>query len=145
MWNWDKCPEKYRGGLRLYFSHHVEPGSFVRAVLESDLFDAMGKWDGFTIIDGFAHYVAWVELKGLLQFLYDEVPARNVGLWGDKATVAAWLKLRNTCGEGKMGGGKLARCTWHQHEWEEQHADETVDRVLEERGLSDSEPYREEP
>jgi hypothetical protein len=79
VWNWTMCPEQYRGGLQRYFEHHVEPGSFLRAVLENDLMGAMAAFD-------------WSgDYRGLVEFLYCEVPSRRSGLWGSAEAVAAWL------------------------------------------------------
>lgn len=138
MWQWDKCPEKYRGGLQLYFNHHVEPGSFLTAVLKNDLFTALGKWDGYTVEDGIMHYIAWIEFKQLLSFLYNEVPSRSNNLWGNEDSVAVWLAQRSTCAEGRIAASTQKRCPCHAREHGEFEDDLKVDRVLEERGLSEN-------
>jgi len=105
MFNWTKCPEQYKEGLQMYFLYHVEPGSFMRAVLENDLHEAMARFDGFSS-SYFSDTSSMRKLQDLMSFLYNEVPARTVGIWGTHATVEKWLKARESCSE-------TAPCEWH--------------------------------
>jgi len=43
MFDYDLLPEHIRGGMKLYLEDHVEPGGFLRAVLENDLVGASAK------------------------------------------------------------------------------------------------------
>ena len=81
--DWTKCPEKYRGGLQRYFEHRIVTGSFLRAVLENDLLEAFGRWDGEDLD----------EFRGLLSWLYNEAPSRHAeGTgWGSPEKVRKWV------------------------------------------------------
>lgn len=77
----DAIPEHMRGGLARYIEHHIEPGSFLRAVLENDLKGAISYADStnrFLLFD----YV---------NYLYNDAPSV---CWGSPEKVAAWLAMR---------------------------------------------------
>lgn len=40
MLNYEQLPESLRGGMKRYFEHGIEPGSFLMAVLENNLMEA---------------------------------------------------------------------------------------------------------
>jgi hypothetical protein len=66
-------------GLRDYVEKRVPTGGFLRAVLESDLFGALGKAD---LSNRAAIYP-------ICELIYNELPAP---CFGSKERVAAWLK-----------------------------------------------------
>jgi len=70
MFDYDLLPEHIRGGMKLYLEDHVEPGGFLRAVLENDLVGAFGKADNINR--------AW--MFDIVTFIYNEVPASCWGL-----------------------------------------------------------------
>ena len=76
-----RIPEHMIGATLRYFNDHVEPGSFLQAVLEDDF---MGAWrcadDKNTAAMG-----AWAAL------LYEEAP---LGSYGSPENVKAWLAMR---------------------------------------------------
>lgn len=75
---YDRLPEHMRDGARLYVEHHIEPGGFLRAVLENDLVLAAGKADS----------VNAAALRDWAVWLYCDCPSE---LWGSKTKVNAWL------------------------------------------------------
>lgn len=69
-----------RFGLKLYLTHRVETGGFLRRVLENDLQGSMGH----------AHpSLAMAQIKTLVMVLVSSFPERA---WGSPENVAAWLK-----------------------------------------------------
>ena len=79
MFDYDLLPEHIRGGMKLYLEDHVEPGGFLRAVLENDLVGAFGKADNINR--------AW--MFDIVTFIYNEVPA---SCWGSREAVEKWLE-----------------------------------------------------
>lgn len=57
-------------------------GSFVNAVLENDLIQAIGRADEDALDN----------LKEIVKYLYNEVPAQ---CWGSKEKVSAWRKAKS--------------------------------------------------
>jgi len=74
-----RIPEYMIGGLYRYIVHHIEPGSFLRAVISNDLFDALGRADSTNSN----------LLKNYAQFLYNEAPS---SCWGSRETYDGWIK-----------------------------------------------------
>ena len=72
-------PEHILPGLQRYVEHHIEPGGFLRAVLENDLKEAFGRADEEARL-GMFHIVCW---------LYNIAPS---DCWGSPAKVKAWLR-----------------------------------------------------
>jgi hypothetical protein len=72
-------PQHMHGGIRRYFYEGIGPGSFLTAVLENNLMEALGRADD--------------ENRNALPaygtFLYNYVPA---GSFGSPAKVAEWLR-----------------------------------------------------
>jgi len=77
MLRWERCPEKYRHGLKMYILEHQAPGGFLTAVLKDSLLEAHMRYDGEGI-------------EGLLRFLYNEFPSRTSGIWGSEGAVKKW-------------------------------------------------------
>jgi hypothetical protein len=85
-----RVPEHYRdvhwaglaAGLERYINQRIPTGAFLRAVLENDLAEAIGR----------AASPSMIALPELLAFLQTEAPR---GCWGSKAAVAAWLGERS--------------------------------------------------
>jgi hypothetical protein len=75
--NFDKLPEELRGGMERYIRHGVIPGHFLTAILENDLFDAVGHADA---ING-------QRLPEIVRWVYNEAPS---GCWGSPEKVTAW-------------------------------------------------------
>ena len=83
MTDLDLIPEHMREGVRLYLEFGIEPGSFLRAVLENNLVEAVGRADTINRECMFD----WAN------FLYNEMPGNS---WGNREKVAAWIvKRRN--------------------------------------------------
>ncbi len=74
-------PEHLRDGLEDYIKNRVETGGFLRAALENDLREALGRSDE---ISRFA-------LFDIVSFLYNAAPSN---CWGSPEKVAAWLGER---------------------------------------------------
>lgn len=79
----NRVPESLHGGLRRYLFDRVETGSFLRAVLENDLVEALAQAD-----DNNRH-----QLHTLAGFMYNDLPGREYSNspWGSKENVKAWL------------------------------------------------------
>lgn len=76
--NYEMLPEHMRHGMQLYYDHGIEPGSFLRAVLENDLCGAAGRAD----------HVNQRCLFQYAQFLFNEVSRI---CWGNPEKVQAWI------------------------------------------------------
>lgn len=72
-------PEHMIDGLELYVFHRVQPGGFMRAVLENDLKEALGRADSIN-----QH-----ALKKIVSFMYNEMPAISQG---SVDRVRKWLR-----------------------------------------------------
>jgi hypothetical protein len=68
-------------GLRRYADHHIETGSFLRAVLENDLYRAVARAD----IEMHPYFAL------LVFYVLAEMPQE---CWGSKEAVSAWLAAR---------------------------------------------------
>ena len=66
------------GGLDRYANEHIEPDSFLRAVLENNLRDAFGRAD---ITNREAMF-------DIVNYIYNELPS---ACWGSPAKVQKWL------------------------------------------------------
>lgn len=78
--NYSGLPEHIRRGFREYIEHHRLPGGFIKACLENNLSEAMGRADG----------VNRQKLFDIVAFLYNEAPFE---CWGSIAKVDAWVKV----------------------------------------------------
>ena len=65
--------------LTYYVEHHSETGGFLRAVLENDLTEAIGRADLDNLLI----------LKDIVGYIFNELP---MSCWGSKEKVKAWLK-----------------------------------------------------
>jgi hypothetical protein len=77
--NHPKFPEHMKHGIELYVNKGIEPGGFMRAVLENDLVEALAKADHTNIL----------LLLEIVQFMFWEIPASS---WGDPEAVSAWIQ-----------------------------------------------------
>lgn len=66
------------GGLVRYKENRIPTGSFLRAILENDLKEAVSRGD---------HYNIW-SIPALVSWCYNNLPS---GSWGSPARVSAWL------------------------------------------------------
>jgi len=71
-------PRHTLGGIDRYVNERIEPGGFLRAVLENDLREAFGRAD---LINREA-------LFDIVAYIYNECPAV---CWGSREKVQAWL------------------------------------------------------
>lgn len=69
------------GALDRYVNDRVETGGFLRAVLENNLFEAIGRADSQN-----QH-----RLREICQYIYNEIPAN---CWGSKKIVNDWLNKK---------------------------------------------------
>ena len=77
----DKIPPHTQPGLELYLEERIEPGGFLRAVLENNLREAMGRADQ---INRYA-------LFDIVSWLFTNAPSAS---WGSPEKVATWLAGR---------------------------------------------------
>jgi hypothetical protein len=84
--DYQKLPEQYRDGLRRYIEEGIMPGSFLRAVLEDRLHDAVMRCDNIS------------QLKRIVMWVYTEVPSI---CWGSPERVRDWMRSRKSSGRGE--------------------------------------------
>jgi hypothetical protein len=72
-------PERMGGGIERYIKHGIPPGHFLTALLENDLFEAVGKADDENIAN----------IPAYCAYFYNEAPSP---CHGSKKIVAAWIK-----------------------------------------------------
>jgi hypothetical protein len=72
-------PERMAGSLRLWIERGIAPGSFLMAVLENNLSEAVGRADDENLAN----------LPAYVGYLYNEAPAP---CWGSPAKCEAWAK-----------------------------------------------------
>jgi len=83
-----RVPLHLHGGIVRYIAQNIEPGSFLRAVLENDLKGACARADE----DSKA------ALWDIVGFLYNYAP---MGCWGSPDKVSRWIEQRNREDTGK--------------------------------------------
>lgn len=71
-------PQRTLEALRRYVDHHVPTGGFLRAVLENDLSESIGRADPENM----------AALTDIVAYVFWEVPAK---CWGSPERVSAWL------------------------------------------------------
>ena len=74
-------PEATMGALERYVEHGIPTGSFLRAVLKNDLFDAIGRAD-----IGNQHAI-----HAICMYIYNKIPGVA---WGDEERVDAWIAAK---------------------------------------------------
>jgi len=79
--NVEMIPEHMVDGVMDYLEFGLEPGGFLRAVLENDLVHAFGCADRTNI-----H-----RMEDWASFIYNEMP---MAAWGSKKKVDAWIEAR---------------------------------------------------
>jgi len=88
VFDYSIIPEHMRGGARRYIEDGIEPGSFMRAVLENDFVGAINKADRINEFN----------LKEWAQFVYWEVPS---DAWKSREAVDRWIKSGGLKGQAK--------------------------------------------
>lgn len=73
--------EHIKQSLKGYVNDRIETGSFLRAVLENDLFGAMGRADNENKY----------RINEICLFIYNELPSN---CWGSKEKVNNWLNKK---------------------------------------------------
>lgn len=73
-------PERMQGALRRWVTEGIEPGGFVSAILENNLFEAFARADAENSLI----------IKNYLLFLYNHAPA---GCYGSKEKCNAWASM----------------------------------------------------
>lgn len=71
-------PQHTLAALDRYVNHNIEPGGFLRAVLENNLSEALGRAD----------HINREALFAIVSYVYNDCPA---DCWGTPAKVAQWL------------------------------------------------------
>lgn len=74
-----RIPERMAMGLRLWIERGVPPGSFLMAVLENNLHEAVGRADAENLAN----------LPAYCGYLYNEAPSP---CWGSPQKVRAWAE-----------------------------------------------------
>lgn len=76
--DYNKCPNNLGRFFQLYIEHGVKPSSFLTAVLENNLMEAIGRGD----------YDNINRLSQICTFVYNELP---VHCWGSVDNVSDWM------------------------------------------------------
>ena len=84
-----KVPAHTLPGLRLYVEQHIEPGSFLRAVLENNLREAFGRAD----------HINRYALFDIVAYCYNEIPSE---CWGSPEKVEEWLTPQEKADESQL-------------------------------------------
>ena len=79
-------PRRMEQGIVNYINHHIMPGSFLQAIFENNLVDAVGQADPQNLYN----------LPAYASYLYNEVSA---DCWGSPEKVKKWVAMRNPKGE----------------------------------------------
>lgn len=77
--SYNSIPQRTLDSIHRYVEHGIEPGSFVTAVLENNLVEAVGRAD----LENSA------ALADIVRYVYNEIPGQA---WGNPNKVRAWLK-----------------------------------------------------
>jgi hypothetical protein len=72
-------PERMAGGLQRWIERGIPPGSFLTAVLENNLSEAVGRADAENLAN----------LPAYVGYLYNEAPG---ACWGSPQKVRAWAE-----------------------------------------------------
>lgn len=84
--SYNKLPAHMQEAARLYVERGIQPGSFLRAVLENNLTESFGQADDENRLFMF-EWARW---------LYNDAPG---GCWGSKDVVAEWINRRGLKGK----------------------------------------------
>lgn len=76
-------PDHMQGAMERYIEHGMLPGSFLTAVLENDLFEAVGRADE----------VNKYSLPQYVMFLYNYAPS---GCYGSREKIERWVIYRQS-------------------------------------------------
>lgn len=71
-------PEHMQGAMERYIAHGIPPGSFLTAVLEGDLFEAVGRAD----------HINQQYLADYVTYLYNYAP---LNCYGSREKIEAWV------------------------------------------------------
>ena len=80
------------GAIRRYIDHGIPPGSFLTAVIENNLSEAVGRADNENLEN----------LPAFLAYFYNEAPSP---CWGSPAKRQAWVAERSQTGPCPDAGG----------------------------------------
>jgi len=76
--NYDKIKPEIIASIRRYADQHCPTGDFLRAVLENDLKEAVGRADDYNIR----------VIPEIVRYCYNEIPCN---CWGSPERVKTWL------------------------------------------------------
>ena len=74
-------PENIKYSLDLYVNHYIQPGHFLTAVLENNLFEAFARAD----------LNSRAALFDICGYIYNDIPG---SCWGSPERVKEWLEKR---------------------------------------------------
>lgn len=76
-----RIPTRMAGGIQRWIDHGIMPGSFLRAVIENDLRNAIGNADAENLAN----------LPAYVAYFYNEAPA---ACWGSVEKGGEWMKSK---------------------------------------------------
>ena len=72
-------PERMMPGIRLYVEHGVQPGSFLSAVIQNNLSEAVGRADDENLKN----------IPAFVAYFYNECPSN---CWGSPEKMQSWME-----------------------------------------------------
>lgn len=82
MLDYDKLPERLRGGVQRYIEKGIRPGNFLTAVIENNLTESVGMADD-DMIKVLPEIVGW---------FYNQAPAI---CWGSATKAKKWMRKKD--------------------------------------------------
>lgn len=79
--NYENIPPKVMAGMKRYVEHGIKPGSFLTAVIQNNLCEALRRADN----DSFK------AIKDIVGWFFNEVPSL---CWGSEEKMMAWIKMK---------------------------------------------------
>ncbi len=83
-------PERMMGGIKRYIENGILPGSFLKAVIQNNLSDAVGQADDENLQN----------LPAYVGYFYNEAP---FNCWGSKTKMEKWVERFKILVEGSIG------------------------------------------
>lgn len=81
LMSFEMIPDRLMDGTKRYVEGHIKPGSFLTAVIQNNLTEALGRADDESRL----------LLHDIVKWFYNEAPFT---CWGSPEKMSAWLALR---------------------------------------------------
>ena len=81
-------PERMMPGIRLYVEHGLQPGSFLSAIIQNNLSEAVGRADSENLKN----------IPAFVAYFYNECPSN---CWGSPEKMKSWMKSFQSLAKGE--------------------------------------------